>query len=100
MEPLRGRSPVIACDMISYISLPLTDLPRLLPGGHRLCLLLVSSQSCTEAVKGPAVNEDLCLPSYSGPVGCTSPGSENRSAPESGSDPPSLLHFFKILKEK
>lgn len=91
MEPLRGCSFVIARDMISHISLPLTDLPLLLHGGHRLCLLLVSSKSCTEAVKGPAVNEDLCLPSYSGPVGCASQGSENRSVPEIRSD---FFHLF------
>lgn len=97
MGPLCGRSSLIASDMISHISLPLTDLPLLLPGGRRLCLLSVSSKSFTEAVKGPAVNKDLCLSSYSGPVGCASKGSENRPVPEIVSECfcPILVHFFQ-----
>lgn len=90
-----GCSSVIACDMISHISLPSADLPLLLPSGHRLCLLSVSSDCFTEAVKGPAVSEDLCLPSHSGPA-----GSENTPVPENASDFTFLVHFFNILKEK
>lgn len=101
LEPLCGRSSLIACDMISHISLSLTDLPLLLPGGHRLCLLSVSSKSFTEAVKGPAVNKDLCLSSDSGPAGCTSNGSENRPVPQNVLEGfcLSLVDFVKVLKE-
>lgn len=94
MEQLSGHRSIIACDMISLISLPLTDLP-LLPGGHRLCLLSVSSESFTEAVKGLVANKDLCLSSYFGPVGCASKGSENRPVAEIASE--CFCPFFSSL---
>lgn len=55
--------------MISHISLPWTDLPLLLPGGPRLCLLLVSSKSCTEAVKGPCGQRGSLFVKSLGPSG-------------------------------